>query len=74
VRNLEDQISQLQHELDNSMKTFDVYRERAKVSLKKTALDQQKSDQKISELTEQLKVSAYIDSSIYFCLIKLTCL
>jgi predicted nucleic acid-binding Zn-ribbon protein len=45
----------LKEELLSSQKTFEIYRERARVSLKKTAADQKESDEKILQLNETVK-------------------
>lgn len=45
----------MKEELLSSQKTFEIYRERARVSLKKTAADQKESDEKIIQLNETLK-------------------
>ena len=45
----------MKEELLSSQKTFEIYRERARVSLKKTAADQKESDEKILQLNETLK-------------------
>jgi hypothetical protein len=49
------EITALKEELLSSQKTFEIYRERARVSLKKTAADQKQSDERILQLTEKLK-------------------
>lgn len=55
---LESEVERLREELQNSHKTFEVYRDRARLSLKQTASDQKAADQTIRELTEKLKVNA----------------
>jgi chromosome segregation ATPase len=52
---LVDQLASLREELENSQKAFDVYRERAKTSLLKTANEQQTLEAKYQALQEQLK-------------------
>jgi len=53
---LGNRIVELENELTNSQKTFELYRDRARVSLKKTASDQKASDEKILQLTEKIKL------------------
>jgi hypothetical protein len=50
------ELTALKEELLSSQKAFEIYRERARVSLKKTATEQKESDEKILQLTDKLKV------------------
>jgi hypothetical protein len=52
-------IAALKEEKDNSQQAFDKYRERARVSLLKTAAEQQAAENKIGVIQEQLHVSKY---------------
>ena len=53
---LNQRVTALEEELLSSQKAFEIYRERARISLKKTAADQKQSDEKILELTEKYRV------------------
>ena len=54
---LTDQITNMKAEIENMQKAFDLYRERARTSLLKTASDQQGIQTKYSQLQEEIKVS-----------------
>lgn len=57
VRNeLQNEVDNLRDELQNNQKTFELYRDRARLSLKQTASEQKAADQTIHELTDKLKV------------------
>jgi hypothetical protein len=53
---LQKRIEDLLVERDNSQQAFDKYRERARISLMKTANDQQAAENAILHYKEQLKV------------------
>jgi predicted nucleic acid-binding Zn-ribbon protein len=61
------EIAALKEELLSSQKTFEIYRERARVSLKKTAAEQKESDEKILQLTEKLKVLVFSRQHLFQC-------
>jgi predicted nucleic acid-binding Zn-ribbon protein len=63
---LQKQIESLLTEKENSQQAFDKYRERARISLMKTANDQQIAENVIQQLKEQLKVY-FTRKTISFC-------
>lgn len=63
---INERVAALTEELQSSQKAFEIYRERARVSLKKTAADQKQSDEKILQMTQNYKVSFFPTHSSFF--------
>lgn len=55
-RDLESKIAELQTEKENSQQAFDKYRERARVSLMKSATEAQQAENDLSTARAELKV------------------
>ena len=69
-RELEAKIAELQTEKDNSQAAFDKYRERARVSLMKSATEAQQAENDLSAARAELKVSCRKCAGMcsWFCL------